>query len=186
MYFNFPSVHFLAKESEETAKTLMEFYACLPRFADKIRFCSGYDRFDIGEAHFDILYSHDFEIDTDVCNNASLVFRMSLGGKVVLFTGDCGEKAGQKIVRIWKDTGMLKADICQMSHHGQDGCDREFYEAVAPETCLWCTPRWLWDNDMGDGFNTYIFETVTVRGWMDEIGARRHLVMKDGTQVCEV
>ena len=48
VYFNFPSVHFLAKESEETDKTLMEFYACLPRFADKIRFCSGYDRFDIG------------------------------------------------------------------------------------------------------------------------------------------
>lgn len=184
VYFNFPSAYFMTLEPDySAADTINEFYACLPHFADKVCFCSGYDKIDIGEAHFDVLYSPDFEITENVCNNASLVFRMTLGGKTTMFTGDCGVEAGQKILRLWKDTGILKSDICQMAHHGQNGCDREFYEAVAPEVCLWCTPQWLWDNDNGQGYNTHIWKTVIVRGWMDEIGAVTNLAIKDGTQV---
>lgn len=186
VYFNFPSEYFLATEDKSAAGTIREFYRDLPLFADKVCFCSGGDKLDIGEAHFDILYSHDFEINRNVCNNASLVFRMELGGKSVMFTGDCGVEAGEKIVRLWRDTGLLKCDICQMAHHGQNGCDRPFYEAVSPETCLWCTPLWLWNNDAGKGYNTHFWKTIVVRGWMDEIGVKTNYVIKDGTQVCEL
>ena len=85
-----------------------------------------------------------------------------------------------------RQSGLLKADICQMAHHGQNGCDRAFYEAVSPEICLWCTPLWLWNNDRGKGFNTHIWKTVTVRGWMDEIGVKTNLKICDGTQVLEL
>ncbi len=186
VYFNFPSVQFIAREEPHEEKTMREFHAQLYKFADKVCICSGGDTYDIGAAHFDILYSHDFEINRNVGNNASLVFRMTLGGRTVLFTGDCGVEAGQKILRLWKDKGMVKADICQMAHHGQNGCDRAFYEAVAPEICLWCTPQWLWDNDAGEGYNTHVWQTIIVRGWMDEIGAKTHYVMKDGTQTVEL
>ena len=138
---------------------------------------------EIGDAKFLFLYSHDFEMNRNVCNNASLVFRMELGGKSVLFTGDCGVEAGQKILRLWKDTGLLHCDICQMAHHGQNGCDRAFYEAVSPTTCLWCTPEWLWNNDNGKGYNTHFWQTVVVRGWMDELGVKDHYVTMNGTQV---
>lgn len=186
VYFNFPSIQFIAMREHDEEKTMKEFYAQLPKFADKAYFCSGGDRYDIGEAQIDVLYSPDFEINRNVGNNASIVFRMTLGGKTVMFTGDCGVEAGQKILRLWKDKGMVKADICQMAHHGQNGCDKEFYEAVAPDTCLWCTPKWLWDNDAGKGYNTHIWQTIVVRGWMDEIGVKTHYVIKDGTQVCEL
>lgn len=186
VYFNFPSIQFIINKEPDEEKTLKEFFALLPRFADKVCICSGGDRYDIGEAHFDILYSPDFEINRNAGNNASIVFRMSLGGKTAMFTGDCGVEAGQKILRLWKDKGMVKADICQMAHHGQNGCDREFYEAVSPEICLWCTPKWLWDNDAGKGYNTHIWQTIVVRGWMEEMGVRTNYVIKDGTQICEL
>ena len=56
------------------------------------------------------------------------------------------------------------------------------YEAIAPTGCLWNTPQWLWDNDVGKGFNTHVFNTVYTRGWMEELGVREHYVIKDGDQ----
>jgi hypothetical protein len=70
-----------------------------------------------------------------------------------------------------------------MAHHGQAGVTKEFYAEVAPEVCIWCAPKWLWDNDAGKGFNTHCFQTVTVRQWMDEIGTvKKNIVDMDGTQ----
>ena len=34
----------------------------------------------------------------------------------------------------------------------------------------------------GQGYNTHTWQTVIVRGWMEELGAQRHIVAKDGTQ----
>lgn len=182
VYLNFPSQSFVAKQDASAAQTMADFYRLMPRFADKMRILSGGDILDIGAAHFHILYSHDFEITANVCNNTSLVFRMELGGKSVMFTGDCGVEAGHKVLRLWKDSGLLQCDYCQMAHHGQNGCDRAFYEAVSPKACIWCTPTWLWNNDAGKGYNTHTWQTIVVRGWMDELGVREHYVMKDGTQ----
>jgi hypothetical protein len=70
-----------------------------------------------------------------------------------------------------------------MAHHGQNGVDRAFYEAVSPRGCLWCAPAWLYNNDIGKGYNTHVWRTVEVRGWMEEIGATEHYVIKDGLQV---
>ena len=184
--FGFPSVEFMALEDQSAVGTLGEFYRLLPLFADKVRFTSGGTVLEVGEAKFTVLYSHDSEFTHNVCNNSSLVFRLELGGKSAIFTGDCGVEAGQKILRMWGESGLLKADICQMAHHGQNGCDRAFYEAVSPEICLWCTPLWLWNNDRGKGFNTHIWKTVEVRGWMDEIGVKTNLKICDGTQVLEL
>lgn len=107
--------------------------------------------------------------------------RMTLEDRTVLFTGDAGIEAGQKLLA--QAGTSLKSDICQMSHHGQNGVDRAFYEAVSPECCLWCTPEWLWNNDDGLGYNTHIWKTVEVRGWMDDLGVKEHYVMKDGEQM---
>ena len=186
VYLNFPSQGFLAREDESAEQTMKDFYRVLPHFADKMRILSGGDTLDIGAAHFTVLYSHDFEINRNVCNNASLVFRMDLGGRSVMFTGDCGVEAGRKVVRLWKDSGLLDCEICQMAHHGQNGCDRDFYEAVSPEICLWPTPTWLWNNDAGKGYNTHSWQTIVVQGWMNELGVRENYIMKDGTQVLEL
>ena len=109
---------------------------------------------------------------------------MTLGGKTALFLADCGAEAGNKILAKYAGTDMLDCDICQMAHHGQQGVTKEFYEAVRPEICLWCAPRWLWENDAGKGFNTHVFKTVEVREWMQELGVKKNYIDMDGTQIC--
>ena len=180
VYLNFPSKGFFEGEvgrDDSAAGTMEDFYRVLPRFADRMRILSGGDTLDIGAAHIRVLYSQDFEIKD--CNNSSLVFRMDLGGHSALFTGDCGAEAGEKILRLWGESGILDCEICQMAHHGQNGCARSFYEAVRPRICLWPTPSWLWTNQDGNG----PFKTLETRRWMEELGVRQNLVNKDGDQV---
>ena len=179
--FNFPSIQFVSNDPRDAMEPLKRFYRDLPRFADKIMICSGGDRYDFGEAHFDILCSADSALNVNTCNNSCLVFRLELGKKTALFLADCGEEEGDKLLSMW-DLGKLSANICQMAHHGQEGVKRIFYEAVRPETCIWCAPDWLWNNDAGKGYNTHTFKTILTRGWMDQLGATRHVVLKDGTQ----
>lgn len=180
VYCNFPSFGFFEGNDGSAAKTIEDFYRVLPLISKKIRTLCGGDTLQIGSAKFYVLYSQDFEIKN--CNNSSLVFRMELGGKSVMFTGDSEEPAGEKILRIWKDSGLLDCDICQMSHHGQNGLSREFYEAVSPAICLWPTPSWLWTNCDGTG----PYNTLITRSWMEELGVREHYIMKDGVQVIEL
>ena len=180
IYLNFPSQISFEGSDEDGVESMGLFYRGLPKIADRLRILSGGDKLSIGEAQIRVLYSQDFEIKG--CNNSSLVFRLDLGGKSVLFTGDCGEEAGNKILRLWKDSGILDCDIVTMSHHGQDGVSREFYEAVSPESCLWPTPSWLWSNCDGTGS----FKTLETRKWMEELGVKEHYIMKDGAHVIEL
>lgn len=187
VYYNFPSIQYYEKEENaypETVKTVKEFYSLLPRFADRATVVFGGDVYEFGAAKIEILYSPDYEITQNKGNNASLVFKLTLGGKTALFLADAGVEVGDKLLRKHQGTDVLKCDVCQMAHHGQGGVSREFYEAVRPEICLWCAPRWLWNNDFGGGFNSFYFKTVEVRGWMEELGVKKNYVDMDGTQIC--
>ena len=185
VYYNFPSVQFFTRGPHKepgAAKTAAEFYSLLPKFADKICIVSGGDTYEIGDAKFEILYTTDYSILEHIGNNTSTVFKMTLGGKTALFLGDLEIAAEKKILAAYKGTDMLKCDICQMAHHGQQGVSKEFYAEVRPEVCFWCAPNWLWDNNAGQGFNTHFWKTVEVRGWMEELGVKQNIVLQDGTQ----
>ena len=183
IHYNIPSPQFFLRGGDKNAaQTADTFYKDMPLYADKIAIVTEGDVYQIGDAKFEILYTPDPAFLRDVGNNTTTVYKMTLGGKVALFLGDCGIEAGNKMLQKYKGTDMLKADICQMAHHGQNGATREFYEAVMPEVCFWCAPNWLWDNNAGAGFNTHIWKTVEVRGWMEELGVKQNIVLKDGTQ----
>ncbi len=186
IYYNLPSSQFFSRvprPDNGATKTAETFYALLPRFAEKTCIVFGGDTYEIGEAKIDILYSPDYGIEANVGNNSSIVFKVTLGEKTILVLGDAGVEVGNKLLAKYKGTGVLKADICQMAHHGQQGVTKEFYAEVAPEVAIWCAPKWLWENDAGKGFNTHVFKTVEVRQWMDEIGTvKKNIVDMDGTQ----
>ncbi len=184
LYYNFPSEQFLAKKDKDAAASVKEFYDALPTFADKTCIVSGGDTYSVGNIKLEFLNSPDYTLDGDVCNNASLVVKVTVAGKTVLFLADCGYDLGKKLLERYKESGILKCDICQMAHHGQGGADRDLYEAVSPEICLWPTPDYLWNNDAGLGYNTHEWKTFETRAWMDEIGVKKSYVSKDGTQVC--
>ena len=67
----------------------------------------------------------------------------------------------------------LKADIVVLSHHGQNGASREFYQKVAPEIAIWQTPSWLWDNDSGGGPGSGSWKTNYVKCWLQDLGIRK-------------
>ena len=183
VYYNFPSAQFIERHDVLFVETIREFYGILPRFADIAVIVSEGDRYEIGSAVFEILYSPNPAWTNNAFNNSSIVIRLTLGEKKILFLGDLGEDAGQQLVD--KYGNELKSDYCQMSHHGQAGVSKSVYQAIAPETCMWCTPLWLWNNDAGHGYNTAPYKTIEVREWMEEIGAKEHYVMKDGDQTIE-
>lgn len=173
VYLNFPEVDFFKGRDRFSDRVLRRYYAILPLFSDKVQTVFAGDEINIGSANITVLYSFDKTVSD--CNEGSLIFRMNLGGKSVLFTGDAGVKAGRRVLSDPVYSKLLNCDICKMSHHGQDGCDRAFYEAVSPEICLWPAPHWLWNNKKGN------FKTDEVKAWMNEIGVKENYISKDGT-----
>lgn len=170
-----PYGYYASLGSEEGEDMVDEFDRIRDSFSDKIHLLSDGEVIDIGSAKITVLYTFDPTF-TDV-NDSSCIFRMDLGGKSVMFTGDAGVNAGRKALADWGGTGLMKCDICKMAHHGQDGVDKDFYSAVSPEICLWPTPTWVWDNTNGN------LKTLEVRAWMEELGVRRHHIAWQGDQI---
>ena len=183
-YYNFPSDQFLTRYEPGTIGEYEEFRSVKSAVAPKSEMITQGDVYQFGEARFDVLYTTDPAFTENVVNNSSSVLKMTLGGKTVLFLGDLGIEAGEKLLAMHGDA--LKSDYVQMAHHGQNGVTRPVYEAAAPEACLWCAPDWLWDNNAGKGYNTHVWQTVIVRGWMEEMGVKKHYVIKDGDHEIEL
>ena len=146
-------------------------------FADKEYIPADGDRFSVGAARFTMLYTFDPSFTR--CNESSLVFRMELGGKSVLFTGDIAFNAAYKMMNNPEYAPLLDCDVCKMAHHGQDAVNRDFYEVVTPEICLWPTPSWLWTNLNGTGPYT----TLETRQWVEDLGVAKSVIKMDGSFV---
>ena len=135
--------------------------------------------FEIDGITIKILGIKNPEITSNFINNSSVAMRVWDDHKSILFTGDLGVQGGQKLLAS-EYAQYLEADYVEMSHHGQAGVTREFYEAVNAKYAIWPTPLWLWDNDNGGGKNSGPWATLTVRAWMEELGIQKHYRMLDG------
>ena len=78
--------------------------------------------------------------------------------KSVVFLGDAGPLQGEKILNS-PNLDEFDCDYLQLSHHGQNGVSMDFYKTIKFNACLWPTPTWVYDNDLGEGFNTHILTT---------------------------
>lgn len=132
----------------------------------------------IDNLQIEILGIKNPEITENAGNEQSMVFTVNTGKTKLLILGDAGEQISKKLLKTQKE--KLKSDIVQMSHHGQQGATKELYEAVNPKICLWPTPEWLWNNDIGTGENTGPWKTLETRSWMQELNVEKHYVAKDG------
>ena len=190
VYYHFPSDEFLSRmeprqrklSTQELLDTLRRTLAQrnIPVVTVETGDCYTFDGFCVR-----VLRTPDETITHKGINNASCVYRVELPRESILFLGDLGKEGGHQLLKTTPPE-LLRADYVQMAHHGQNGCDRAFYEAVAPEICIWPTPTWLWNNDAGKGYNTHSWQTVIVQGWMNEIGVKTNYIAKDGDQVCEL
>ena len=175
VYANFPAVSFYEGHDEWAVQILTDYYRLLPRFADKAAALQEGDVFNVGAAKFTVFYT--FNPAWTDCNEGSTIMRMDLGGTSVMFNGDAGTNAGGYVVEKYADSGLLRCDYCKMAHHGQDGVGKNFYEAVAPEVCLWPTPSWVYENTGGT------LKTDETRAWVKELGVKKEYLSFEGSAV---
>lgn len=95
-------------------------------------------RYRIGDANIEFLAGMDDAIHrSNKLNHSSLVFRMELGGQVILWATD---SAFSTVELAKKHDSYLKADILQIPHHGfQSGTsDGEIraYDLIRPNVCF--------------------------------------------------
>jgi beta-lactamase superfamily II metal-dependent hydrolase len=139
--------------------------------------------YDGGRVTVRVLRTPDESITQNPINNSSTVYRFEADGKSILFLGDLGVEGGNQLLEITPPE-LLRVDYVQMSHHGQNGVSREVYEAIRAPYCLWPTPSWVWHNLGPGGYDTGIYQTVVVRGWISAMHCvKRHYLMIEGTQV---
>jgi len=139
------------------------------------------DHFSFDELKIRILrvYDPNFEVPYNFVNNSSAVFRLDSPQKRVLILGDLGTHAGADLLKRISSSELV-ADYTQMAHHGQQGVDFSFYEAIHPKRCIWPTPEKIWFNDGGNGPGTGKWKTEQTRIWMKQLGAKEHYMTKDG------
>ncbi|MFO3713520.1 ComEC/Rec2 family competence protein [Oribacterium sp. P9] len=112
-------------------------------------------------------------------NNSSMVYKICVSGQSILILGDLAYDGGKDLMKTCT-AAELKSDIVQMAHHGQQGVDQDAYALIAPSTCLWPTPAWLWNDDNGGGIGSGPWATLTTRAWMDALGVKDNRSLKDG------
>ncbi len=94
-------------------------------------------KIQIANALFEVLWNPE-DIGNQIIsdyNNASMVVRMTVGGKKVIFLGDCGPKESPTVVSMYREA--LACDIITVAHHGYTGAPIGLYIWASPETVLW-------------------------------------------------
>ena len=68
-------------------------------------------------------------------NDSSVVGRLEIAGRSILFPGDSHPTETEAITSIYKES--LKSDAVQVIHHGYQGGNTSFYALVDPITVFW-------------------------------------------------
>lgn len=175
LHFSFPPDDWFEKHERSCVGVSRCFRGMLQKHKVWPRPLNAGDTFDISGVSVEVLNGYDLTETGNACNNSSICFSVKAGGRKLLVTGDIGVKAGERLVRTIPE--KLRHDVVFMSHHGQHGADKAFYEAVGAKVALWPTPKWLWENDAGDGPGSGRYVTNYVKCWMQELGVKRHYVL---------
>jgi len=138
----------------------------------------------VDQTRFKIISVKNEDIKVNPYNNSSMVIRVWDASKSMVFLGDAGREEGDRLLNgtFRKD---LDCDYLQMAHHGQNGVSKNFYRSVNFKACLWSSPSWVYNNDVGKGFNTHTFETVEIRNLVDSLGVKKRFVSCEGSSKIE-
>ncbi len=139
---------------------------------------------EIDGVRFKILDVKDESVTSNAYNNSCMVIRVDDGTRSMLFLGDAGIEQGNRLLN-GPFRNELDCDCLQLAHHGQNGVSLDFYRTVKFNVCLWPTPKWLYDNDAGQGYDTHNWQTVIVRKLMDELGIKKHYIGWQGLCVVD-
>jgi len=119
-------------------------------------------RFDIDGIGIKVLGVSNPDFLEQSYNNNSMIIKFWDKAKSFLILGDAYIDCGNRVLEKYPE--WLDSDYIQMAHHGQNGCDRNFYDSVKFRACLWPTPSWVWEPTV-DWIKTH--ET---RSWVEAKG----------------
>ncbi len=89
------------------------------------------------DCSLEILFPDTELIKQNILNNNSIVTRFLYKNYSMLITGDIEKIAEEKLIRKYKDTKELKANILKVAHHGSKSSSiQQFLEEVKPEIAL--------------------------------------------------
>ena len=175
---HFLPVEFIAETEKDSLPYVTPFLKNLKGSKLKVETPKVGQVWDFGEGlTFECLNEYDLSMKGNSINNSSICFRVMNGGKSILITGDIGWPMADKLLKTVPKE-KIKSDIVFLSHHGQNGANKNFYEVVKPEICVWPTPQWLWDNNhAGRGYGSGPWLTNYVKCWMQDIGVKRQFLL---------
>lgn len=137
-----------------------------------------------GQLKIDVLTDGKDYKNYNSVNDTTSVLRVHFPKNDVLFLGDLGKDKGYDVINTIPHE-LLRCDIVQMAHHGQNGADKAFYQVVKPKICLYTAPDWLWDNNDGGGKGSGPWATLETRKWMEELGANASFPIAFGDYIFE-
>lgn len=138
------------------------------------------DTYDYDGMKLRILSVANDEFLTNPYNNSSMIMRVWDKKKDMVFLADAGIECGNKCLN-GPFGKLLNAEYLQIAHHGQNGCDHHFYDTVQFRVALWPTPKWVWENNQGGGYNTGNLKTFETRAWLEAKGIKEnHVSWRDG------
>lgn len=171
LYFDFPDTEWLLTvEGGNSYAPCKKFLSLLDKLNIKPKKLTKNTTLKCGELDIEVLKDCEGCEKYPSVNDTSAVLRLHFPKRDILFLGDLGTESGKDFVNTIPHE-KLRCDIVQMSHHGQNGVTKEFYEVVKPKICLYCAPDWLWENVGPEGKGTGPFKTLITREWMEELGA---------------
>ena len=174
---NFLPLDFIAATEKASIPYVTPFLEDLGKSGLRVEKPAAGQTFDLGEGlAFECLNDYDLSMRNNSINNSSICYRVTNGGKSILVTGDIGVEMGDKLLKI-QPPEKIKSDVVFLSHHGQCGANKNFYAAVKPEICVWPTPQWLWDNNIGGGVGSGPWRTNFTKCWMQELGVKRQILL---------
>ena len=117
------------------------------------------------------------ELLSDNLNDTSIIFRVTVGGKSILFTGDCGFVGTTVLLQNHKRNQNdpekyfnLKSDYVQVSHHGVAGLTKQAYQTIDADYALWPTGEVPWHASEED--NPWVYNC---KQWFNEMGTTSYV-----------
>ncbi|MDO4558932.1 MAG: MBL fold metallo-hydrolase, partial [Planctomycetia bacterium] len=162
VYYAFPPVEWIDRNEHYCVESTRFARSQLESLGDKVTIVKKDDQWTYGNLKIHALNDFDLSITKNAINNSTIVYRLTTPATSLLILGDLGEEGGERLQRL-QSPDLIRSDVVQMAHHGQQGVTRAFYETVSPSMCLWPTPDWLWTNDSGKGPGSGPWKTLETR-----------------------
>ena len=118
-------------------------------------------------------------------NDQSICFRVDIDNTpMIMFLGDLSTISSDCLLKEYKDyENVLKCKYCQLAHHGQNGGSMELYQTIKPKYALWSGPKWIYDNDNGNGKDTGPLTSRQTEKWLKELNVASIFAWFDITSI---